>query len=534
MKQVYLLISLLLIFIEVKSQNWEWALKTEKFNIKESVIADDGSIYIIGNFQDSCKINNQVFTGTGSQNSLLLKLSGSGTPLWSKLFFGIVSLNAMATENNNVFIAGDFWGRMTGAIIDTAISSDIFIMCLTSSGSVVYYKKEGGTGYEILEDLSVKNGELFITGRYQQGATFSGNNLAYDPVIQTFCARYSSSENLILLKSIRTNQGNSYITGIKAGATGNFYIYGTFMDTVQIGYVDTMVVMYNTPGSENIFEFDSNGTLVNTITGLGSYYSNLLNISSHYNGSYFIALVTLYGCNHCVNGMHIRKFGPSGFAHWAYSYGAGGSYSNPPSPSITPIDLASTDNFSYVIGNYSGGFLMGSDSLQSAGKMFFLKIDHQGNYQFVNGIEHEIYPEHLSNIMDSSVIVTGHYQGNAYLDNHLLSNGVSSSGFIAKYNGSPLATSLNPLSNKSANAIELYTEPNPNSGFAAIYFNLGEGNQGDLIVTDSYGKVVDRIRINSGSNKVDVDYRQYANGVYLLSLINSKGQSVNKKMIIAR
>ncbi|MDF2449440.1 MAG: in-like serine protease [Bacteroidota bacterium] len=86
----------------------------------------------------------------------------------------------------------------------------------------------------------------------------------------------------------------------------------------------------------------------------------------------------------------------------------------------------------------------------------------------------------------------------------------------------------------SSSKLNIYAVPNPNSGFAAIYFNLGEGNLGDLIVTDIYGKVVDRIRINSGSNKVDVDYSQYANGVYLLSLTNSNGENVNKKMIIAK
>ncbi|MDF2451599.1 MAG: hypothetical protein K0S26_1103 [Bacteroidota bacterium] len=82
--------------------------------------------------------------------------------------------------------------------------------------------------------------------------------------------------------------------------------------------------------------------------------------------------------------------------------------------------------------------------------------------------------------------------------------------------------------------MDVYAVPNPNSGFAAIYFSLGEGTQGDLLVMDMYGKVVDLIKINSSSNKVEVDYSQYANGVYLLSLTNTNGESVNKKMIIAK
>lgn len=76
--------------------------------------------------------------------------------------------------------------------------------------------------------------------------------------------------------------------------------------------------------------------------------------------------------------------------------------------------------------------------------------------------------------------------------------------------------------------------PNPNAGQASIYFGLGEEKQGELIIMDIYGKTIDRIKVTADANKVDVNYSEYANGIYMVSLRNSKGETINKKMIITK
>ncbi|MBA3662923.1 MAG: T9SS type A sorting domain-containing protein [Bacteroidetes bacterium] len=91
-----------------------------------------------------------------------------------------------------------------------------------------------------------------------------------------------------------------------------------------------------------------------------------------------------------------------------------------------------------------------------------------------------------------------------------------------------------PLRSINKKLMDLNSVPNPNSGVASIYYNLGEEKQGELVVMDMFGKIIDRIKLNSETTKIDVNYTNYANGVYMLSLINAKGEAVNKKMIITR
>ena len=86
----------------------------------------------------------------------------------------------------------------------------------------------------------------------------------------------------------------------------------------------------------------------------------------------------------------------------------------------------------------------------------------------------------------------------------------------------------------SKKVIDLYSVPNPNSGQASIYYSLGEENLGELVIMDIFGKVIDRITLINEANKIDVDFSEYTSGIYLISLINSKGEVMNKKMIIAK
>ncbi|MBA3662918.1 MAG: T9SS type A sorting domain-containing protein [Bacteroidetes bacterium] len=105
---------------------------------------------------------------------------------------------------------------------------------------------------------------------------------------------------------------------------------------------------------------------------------------------------------------------------------------------------------------------------------------------------------------------------------------------LARYNNSG-SEEENEISYTILNdKMALTSVPNPNSGEAAIYFNLGGEAQGELIIFDICGKTIDRLKVNSEVNKIDVKYNQLSDGIYLMSLTNSKGEVINKKMIITR
>lgn len=100
--------------------------------------------------------------------------------------------------------------------------------------------------------------------------------------------------------------------------------------------------------------------------------------------------------------------------------------------------------------------------------------------------------------------------------------------------GSHMMSPLNIQETISKQAMDVKCVPNPNSGEATIFFNLGEGTEGELVIMDIYGKIVDRMKVNSTSNKVEVNYKQFSNGIYIMSLTNTKGEKLTKKMIISK
>jgi hypothetical protein len=87
--------------------------------------------------------------------------------------------------------------------------------------------------------------------------------------------------------------------------------------------------------------------------------------------------------------------------------------------------------------------------------------------------------------------------------------------------------------NKLTGGLSVSAVPNPNSGEASIYFSLGEQKQGELVVRNIYGTVIDRYRLNTDVNKIDVSYSDLPGGIYFLTLTSVNGERKTSKMVIA-
>jgi PKD repeat protein len=80
----------------------------------------------------------------------------------------------------------------------------------------------------------------------------------------------------------------------------------------------------------------------------------------------------------------------------------------------------------------------------------------------------------------------------------------------------------------------VYSVPNPNTGAATVYFNLGGDIQGELTTLNIHGEVVKRVSVNATAIKIEMDFSELAKGLYFMALTNSKGQRTSSKMIISR
>lgn len=84
------------------------------------------------------------------------------------------------------------------------------------------------------------------------------------------------------------------------------------------------------------------------------------------------------------------------------------------------------------------------------------------------------------------------------------------------------------------NAVSVYSQPNPHNGQGTVYVQLGDASQGELTITDAFGKMMDRIVIPPGREVISVDYKDYPAGVYMLSLSTDKAGRAVSKMLIVR
>lgn len=508
MKKLFTLFALLL-FLNVNAQQWEWGIKTQNLGNIQTAIATDGSCYISGTFQDSCEFNGQMIYGSSTPNgsSILLKLNGNGILGWYKLLNGHGWISFLKTDSNDIYIAGHMNGATSGFLTDSSADDDIIFARLSAAGNVLTYKREGGRGYQTINGFDVRDKKIYVSGTFQDSSVFSGNTMTGPSYPNVFFARYSQNGTLELLKKIvAESQWNIGGAWIKAGTNGNIYLLGYFIDTIRFGNADTTIYFgpYYEYQSQMIC-FNANGKVSRVLPALSGYYSYVRNFNIHeeQNDPYIIRMNEDGGCNHCCSGTIFSKIKLDGQVNWTYEYGAGYIYSSP-CYCMVAGDIASTDQYVFATGSYNGEYALGTDSLHYQG-MYFIKMDHNGNYLSVSGIPYDLRPENITNINDGALLVSGYFEGDAYLDNVYLQDGSIASRFIAKYSD-PQLSSVPP--EISSDPFRIF--PNPGSGDITV-----EGLRGPatLMIYDLPGKLLRSIQLTSPQAHLDLPP-----GIYLCSI----------------
>ena len=238
------------------------------------IITDpSGNVYLFGGFTgDSLrfdfffavnpKFNNEPF-GIAPCNYFLLKLNPSGNIIWmrtgslsfSNLEFHLTYQGGIALDgNNNIYIASSF--KDTAAVIgkDTLTNAnvrydDIFMAKYDPSGNPVWAKSYGGEFDDEVNGIVVRNGRIYIAGRFQSSQMIIGNDtLSYiGPMIGSgsttsnlYMAAFDTSGTPIWAKG---STSNSFPNSLKMDASGNLYVGGavSFVPYMTLGS-DSVVI----------------------------------------------------------------------------------------------------------------------------------------------------------------------------------------------------------------------------------------------------------------------------------------------------
>lgn len=147
-------------------------------------------------------------TSVGSEDGFIAKYNDQGQLQWIKQLAGTSSdrVNGIVIANDNeIYIVGEFRDKFYYNN-DSLVSQnqlDVLIAKLDSSGTIQWASSANGWGYESGNDIALMpNGNLVITGYYENNLDFGGSSLLANGLRDIFIATIDPQGNPQWLKTL--------------------------------------------------------------------------------------------------------------------------------------------------------------------------------------------------------------------------------------------------------------------------------------------------------------------------------------------
>ncbi len=217
-------------------------------SVGNSVAVDQksGIIYAAGTYQNTATFGTLTLNSMGNVNNddiFLAAVDTGGNYLWVKGIGGSWEdhvHNIALDTNGNIFVTGlltpasdAFFG------IDTlhAYPGDIFLAKYNSAGIEQWAKMAGGSTLDEVNAIAVDNaGNAYLTGDFQNVATFGSHTLGNNGGQDIFISKYNSSGTILGSTSVG-GPSDDVARGIALDGNGDLYITGSFKDTCKFGGV---------------------------------------------------------------------------------------------------------------------------------------------------------------------------------------------------------------------------------------------------------------------------------------------------------
>ena len=344
---------------------------------------------------------------------------------------------AVAIDNQgNIYVTG-YFGE-TALFGDDSLTSygdvDIFVGKIGLEGNWLWVRKAGSMLWDYGNDIAVDgNNNVFITGSYNDTATFGSYTITSDGSDNIFLAKLDSDGNWLWAE----NAGGSYWDSGEVLVTddaGNCYLGGAFIDSANFGdisvngsggyIIDAFVAKIDMNGdwqwvTPALGEITTNGI---TICNSGNLY-----LTGNFEDSALFSVDSL--SSEGADDIFAAKIDNSG--NWQWAEKAGGSnndYGN-------DITIDNAGNL-YITGKFYGAVNFGSHSLPGIAysDVFIAKMSADGNWQWAeqaggSSIENGIG---VSVDHDYNLYVTGYFNETTNFGPHSLTSSESEDVFVAK------------------------------------------------------------------------------------------------------
>jgi hypothetical protein len=224
-----------------------------------AVVCDSGGFVIVTGFYFSpISLGGPVLATAGGFEVFVAKYTSAGAHVWSVRAGDALDQRAAAIAvdaANNVYVAGRYAGTMTAGAttVTSAGADDVFLAKLDSAGNWVWLKSFGGPAPEQAGDLAIDSqGNIVLTGRFQNTADFGGVALVSPGLSSIFLAKYDPS-GAHLFSKVFGDANNQYGIALGTNPQGDIFLGATNSGTIPLG------VGVSSAGSSDIFvgKFDS-------------------------------------------------------------------------------------------------------------------------------------------------------------------------------------------------------------------------------------------------------------------------------------
>ena len=372
---------------------------------------------------------------------------------WAKSAGGVSYDNAttIAADNmGNIYATGYYssgsitFGTNTITNTDSG-TADVFLVKYTSSGSVVWAKGAGGTGYDLVQSVATDvAGNVYITGYFQSPSivfdTFTLTNTALATI---FLAKYDTLGNVVWARASSGNYAD-YAYSVHADANGYVYITGKFgSSSVSFGGYTL-----NNIGAEDIFisKYDADGNVVWAKGAGGDGTDNATSITTDPAGNVYVCGWfdginsqyggdTLYNDSIGTTDLFLAKYDTAGNIIWVKTAGGLGD--------AQAISVAIGDSgIVYLAGNYSIDLSFGADTVTNTGigstsDIFLAKFDTSANLIWLKSAGGSGSDNVQSITVDiyNSVYVAGYFLSPTLVfGSYTLTNAGGDDVFFARYN----------------------------------------------------------------------------------------------------
>jgi len=272
---------------------WQWATQAggDYADYGWSITSDmSNNIYVAGEINDIASFGSYSITSNGGADIFVAKIDTLGIWQWAAQAGGNDSdfaYNLFPDNNGNILVTGAFNG--TAIFGSQSITSngerDIFIAKLDSSGNWLWVTQAGGIeddcGIAITTDSS---GNIYVTGRFYEYATFGSNSVTSNGDTDIFVAQADYDGNWQWV----TQAGGTDFDGVAAIVVGeqeNIYIAGSFFEAATFG-----LYSITGNGSDDVFvaKIDSSGNWIWVAQAGGTNFDGCHGFSSNDYGNMYM------------------------------------------------------------------------------------------------------------------------------------------------------------------------------------------------------------------------------------------------------